>query len=217
MWARLDDGFPDHPKILGLSDRAFRTHVEGICYAARMLTDGLVPRSAVRKRAGAVELVERGVWLAATDGYLIHDFLEYQRSREQVMAERQAATERRVTEGRRGGVASGERRATERSPDPTRPNPTQEPKPQTLARTALKDSLVSLSGWNPTHMSKSMWGRVERAAKEAEMLGAEPSDLAIAAELAREKYPGVDVTPQAIVGWLASVEKWQAEPTRRRK
>lgn len=85
------------------------------------------------------------------------------------------------------------------------------------ARTALKDSLVTLSGWRPEHMSESMWGRVERAAKEAAALGAEPSDLSVAAELAQEKYPGVDVTPQAIVGWLASVEKWQSEPTRRRK
>ena len=44
-WLRIDDCMPDHPKVDGLSDRAFRAHVTGLCYCARHLTDGNVPQT----------------------------------------------------------------------------------------------------------------------------------------------------------------------------
>jgi hypothetical protein len=40
MWSRLDDASIDHPKILGLSDKAFRLWVCSIVYCSRHLTDG---------------------------------------------------------------------------------------------------------------------------------------------------------------------------------
>jgi hypothetical protein len=49
-WVRLDDQFPDHPKVVNLSDRAFRLHVWGICYSARFLTDGLIQRDAIPEK-----------------------------------------------------------------------------------------------------------------------------------------------------------------------
>ena len=42
-WIKIDDSFPDHPKVIGLSDKAFRIHIEGLCYSGRFLTDGLIP------------------------------------------------------------------------------------------------------------------------------------------------------------------------------
>lgn len=38
-WFHLDDNFPDHRKVAGLSDAAFRLHVAGLAYCSRGLTD----------------------------------------------------------------------------------------------------------------------------------------------------------------------------------
>jgi hypothetical protein len=106
----LDDTFPDHPKVAGLSDRAFRLHVSGICYSNRHLTDGLVPASVLPRLMGGPpgraleELTDRGMWipvLGSAEAYSIHDYLDWNRSREQVLSER----ERRSKAGRRGAEA----------------------------------------------------------------------------------------------------------------
>lgn len=107
-WVRVDDRFPDHPKVRGLSDRAFRAHVTGLCYACAYLTDGWVPPSVVTIKAAA-ELVQAGLWheTPATNGYWINDFLDYNPSREKVESDRQA----KRAAGKLGGKASGEARA----------------------------------------------------------------------------------------------------------
>ena len=59
-WLRIDDAMVDHPKIIGLSDGAFRLHITALCYCARHLTDGTYgagershgTRSAPHRRAG---------------------------------------------------------------------------------------------------------------------------------------------------------------------
>ncbi len=48
-WVKLDDKFPEHPKLERIGDRAFRIHIRGLCYSALHLTDGLVPRAVVRR------------------------------------------------------------------------------------------------------------------------------------------------------------------------
>ena len=88
MWLKLDVDFPDHPKVMNLSDGAFRLHVTGLCYASRYLTDGFLARPVVR-RLGDIEvtgeLVTSGLWEESGDGdFRIHDFLLHQSSREKV-------------------------------------------------------------------------------------------------------------------------------------
>ena len=116
-WANFDDQFPKHPKVLPLSDAAFRLHVSGVCHAAQYLTDGvlrsevvplLVPRY---KKATLDELIRRGQWhdlgegcgtdtcpLGVPESHVIHDYLQWNRSREQVESER----ERKRKAGRMG-------------------------------------------------------------------------------------------------------------------
>lgn len=84
-WIKLDDRMPDHRKVVGLSDRAFRAHIEALCYAAGNLTDGAVPAAVARAKRwtrSAGELVDAGLWEPHDSGWLIHDYLEHQRSRE---------------------------------------------------------------------------------------------------------------------------------------
>lgn len=91
-WVRIDDTFPDHPKVVGLTDSAFRTYVAGLCYAARYLTDGAIPSSALRSigpRKAAAELERAGIWQRTDHGYAIRDYLDYNPSRAEVEANRE--------------------------------------------------------------------------------------------------------------------------------
>lgn len=123
-WVRLDDQFNIHRKLARLSDAAFRLHVSALCWSARNLMDGFVPEAdlddvcaRVRTPARfAAECVERDVWhpagyvcdseacpacpdskwpvAAGETGWIIHDYFEYQYSKEQVQRDRQANKER---------------------------------------------------------------------------------------------------------------------------
>jgi hypothetical protein len=137
-WARFDDGYAQSPKIIGLTDKAFRLHVTAICYAAQMMTDGFIPEAAPRfwQLTKAIpELVGAGLLEVAQGGWAVHDFLEYNPSREQVLNERATATEQRRLAGKASGQARRERAAernanetgtgrshsVEPRPDPSRP------------------------------------------------------------------------------------------------
>jgi hypothetical protein len=91
-WARFDDGFADHPKIVGLSDAAFRLHVTAICYVARHKTDGRVPKSAPFIRlARAKELLQARVWEDTEPAhYTIHDYLSYNPSASDLLSKSEA-------------------------------------------------------------------------------------------------------------------------------
>jgi hypothetical protein len=100
-WVKLDDRFPSHRKIALLSDRAFRLHVSAICWCAENLTDGRIadrelPLVAHIRgiKATAKQLEEAGVWDRTEDGWEIHDYLDYNPSREQVLIERKKNAER---------------------------------------------------------------------------------------------------------------------------
>lgn len=129
-WLRLDDGFGEHPKIDALSDTAFRLHVCGMAYSARNHTDGLIPLDKVRRlipryrQTALQELLDTGLWKPVLDGaFTIHDFLDYNPSREQVMADRKRNADRQAAwrEGRRNGVTNGVSNAAPTRPDPSRP------------------------------------------------------------------------------------------------
>ena len=97
-WVRLDDAMPDSLKIAPLSDAAFRAYVTSICYCARILSDGFVPAKKAKDVAGrprvVQELTDAGLWAATDTGFLVHDYLVYNPSREQVEAERAIAKRR---------------------------------------------------------------------------------------------------------------------------
>jgi len=103
-FARIDDDYYDHPKILAAGPAAERLWVRGIAYCNRYLTDGLLADSAVRRLADdddAARLAERlvsvGLWERVPGGYRVHDFLDYQPSAEAVKRERQRNADRART------------------------------------------------------------------------------------------------------------------------
>jgi hypothetical protein len=142
-WVRFDDQFTIHRKVDGLSDAAFRLHASAIFWSARNLTDGFVSRedldgvtARVRTPARfAAECVRRGVWHDARepcpsekcpgpvdeDGWVIHDYWQYQFTKDQVVRDRDAAARRQANwraahNGSSNGVTDGVS-----SPSPPRP------------------------------------------------------------------------------------------------
>ena len=100
-WVVLDDKMPEHPKIVGLSDGAFRLHVSAIAYSNRHLTDGIISADMVaqlmpRYRKNFLdELLRRAVWveLVPDECYEIHDYLDWNKSRAEVSQQRKAKAE----------------------------------------------------------------------------------------------------------------------------
>jgi hypothetical protein len=88
-YLNLDDNFADHPKVDALSDGAFRLHVAGMNYCARKLTDGVVEKHRVHrlmptyKPAYLKELMAgpKPMWLPHPEGYEIHDYLDWNKSK----------------------------------------------------------------------------------------------------------------------------------------
>jgi hypothetical protein len=98
-WIKLDDTLPNNPKILPLSDKAFRLYIEGLCYANQYLTDGFLAQAVVNRldSGNAVqELLVAGLWLEADLGVQIHDYCEHQTSRK-VVEEKREQVRNRVT------------------------------------------------------------------------------------------------------------------------
>jgi hypothetical protein len=108
-WLRLDDGFPEHPKVIGLSDGAFRLHVSAMCYAHRNVTDGHIPARWPPPRLArhAPALVTARLWVPDPegDGWIIHGYTDWQTSR----ADLQALSEQRSKAGRKGAAARWQR------------------------------------------------------------------------------------------------------------
>ncbi|MEU2924158.1 hypothetical protein ABZ636_03725 [Streptomyces sp. NPDC007251] len=84
-----------------LSDRAFRLHVSAICWCAENLTDGHITDRELplitrlrNVKATAQQLEDAGLWDRSDSGWFIHDYLDYNPSRDQVLAERKKNAER---------------------------------------------------------------------------------------------------------------------------
>lgn len=115
---RLFAPFPiemdEHPKIMPLSDAAFRALFEATFYSRRMLSDGFLDERVVLKRWGrevADELSandpERPSWVrveAPKPGWRIHDFEKHHPLRADVEEKRARTSEVRSESGRKGAA-----------------------------------------------------------------------------------------------------------------
>lgn len=129
-WLKLDDNFADHPKVLAAGPDAVMLWLTGLCYAGRHLTDGRVPRGIFHDQALTDRLVDVGLLEPDDDGcYRIHDFLDFNPSRADVEADREAAKQRMQkvrAKKKRSPERSGEQSENfdRGSASPTRPDPT---------------------------------------------------------------------------------------------
>lgn len=106
-WVKLDDRIFDNPKIAALSDTAKVAYLESVCYCARELTDGFIPNKKALGLAGKPRIVQEitpHLWEIAPGGFMVHDYLKYNPTRAQVLAEREGAKRRKF--GRSSGELS---------------------------------------------------------------------------------------------------------------
>jgi hypothetical protein len=125
-WVRIDEEFPRHPKVVKAGPLGMAMHVAALCYCNQYLTDGFIPRAVVsglidlsgigmRQWMGEVagggedatwelvvqDLEDAGLWEREQGGWRIHDYHDYQPSREHVLKVREVRKEA----GRKGGQA----------------------------------------------------------------------------------------------------------------
>ena len=89
-WVKIDDDLPDNPKVDRLSDGAFRLYIYSLCHAQKHMTDGKIIASRAPRlmhgfrRKYLTELLEAGLWESCNGSgdYLIHDFVEFNRTRD---------------------------------------------------------------------------------------------------------------------------------------
>lgn len=104
-WVKLDDGFFTHPKVVELSNEAKLLYIAGLSYCSANLTDGAIPNAAVpivgamanvTPAAVAEELTAAGLWEVSGRGFMVHDYLAYNPTAEQVKQQRATNAQRQA-------------------------------------------------------------------------------------------------------------------------
>jgi hypothetical protein len=105
-WAKFDDAYHDNPKMLTIGLLGTGLHARAITYCSRHETDGYVPAAWVDSQLAELRPADRRRVLEAlvvnnafeqrNGGYLVHDYLKFNPSRE-------ASRERRDADRKRKG------------------------------------------------------------------------------------------------------------------
>src|SRR6478736_5084483 len=135
-WVRLDDHFDEHPKLAKVGPLGWGVWAASLAYCNRNLTDGFIPWNKAHMLASfdlidsdgkvwslardgddteflidsqwvIAILVDAGLWDVEKDGYRIHDYNDYQPTKQQILDERA----KKVAAGQAGGQASAQARA----------------------------------------------------------------------------------------------------------
>lgn len=165
-WVRIEDAVTEHRKHLRAGPSACWLWICGIAYCQRQLSDGFIPEEAIPMlgvlkgaKPLADRLVEVGLFDRAEGGYVVHDYHDYNDTREEAQQRRGDLSGKRAMAGRLGGLRSAEVRRVaaeankqantqqeseaKRSPFPSLPIPIEE---KNVSRTASAKRVVDL--WN---------------------------------------------------------------------
>ncbi len=100
-WAKFCDGFLDHPKVLRAGEDAANLFMRGCIWCSKHLTDGAIPREALRaltiRRDAptlAARLVSVNLWESTPDGWQVHDWRDHNPTRESVEGKREKTREK---------------------------------------------------------------------------------------------------------------------------
>lgn len=149
-WGRLDDKANGSPKLLALSDAAWRMWGCALIYCQAQLTDGFIPEHAIHtfgvrakdKTKVAEELCAEQVpgrsplWGRAPGGFQVHDYLQWNDSRVEVIEKRDRDRKRK---GFRDDSARNPRGIRSGSDRPTTTTTPQEQKSTGAARRPVEN------------------------------------------------------------------------------
>ena len=135
-WFKVDDAFAFHPKAIAAGNSALGLWVRAGAWCSANLTDGALPRHMIgtlgAQKRNADRLVAVGLWRETPEGYQFTDWDQWQPSKEQVKAEREATKARQKAwrERKRNAVTNdvtnGVTNAAPTRPDPTRTSSNEE-------------------------------------------------------------------------------------------
>lgn len=179
-WVRIDDRFDEHPKIAALEAAAVQAFIFGLCYCNRNLTDGFIPRAiGARFQRRAVKALEAGgLWERTDTGWRLHDYLEYQPSRQEVERERARGAERqarhRGSNAQDNGVSNGVTEGVTNglvTPAPyPNPYPVPKPKPESNTPSLRSGGSARQNGARPQRGN----GRVQAVVEAFRAMNIEP-------------------------------------------
>lgn len=202
-YVRLDDSFAQHPKVVGLSDRAFRAQVTAMCYSGFYGTDGAIPKGVTTLKI-ASELVKAGLWEPMANGWQLHDWKDWNLTAKQWQERKQARS--------KAGSKGAAKRWANSSPDPE-PDP-KDLEPKIKSSTATKPRIYSVefeAFWavypekkDKGHAAKAFVAALDRAPPHVLIEGAQ----AYAAEL--RAHP--DRSAKYAEGWLNG-DRWLDVPS----
>lgn len=92
-WVRIHDGALTHPKLGPFVDyrNPFCLWVWGLSYAQMHLTDGVILKTSLPTRAArlpAAKLVAMGLWHDEGDSFRVHDYTDWNYTKERIQQER---------------------------------------------------------------------------------------------------------------------------------
>jgi len=172
-WAKLDDQIFFNRKITCCDGFARLMHVAGIVYCAGQLTDGFVPDTAIGLVTGMTglpfdkqmlsnvlgQLLSNNLWSRQDDGYVIHDYLDYNPSRETILTTKEA----RKLAGKAGGEAKALRSvasANQNAKQNAKQNRT--PSPYPILSTSTKETAPDGADPSRPKFSNADRGELER-------------------------------------------------------
>lgn len=250
-WVRIDDHFDEHPKLAKVGPLGWGVWAASLAYCNRNLTDGILPRSVAKTlahfevvdEAGVIWTLARtsgydgrdidtdwviellltvGLWEWDPEGYIVHDYLDFQPSARDVLARKQKLSDTRREAGHRGGVATQERRrsikanrataqAKEEAKLKPQPQPQESSKELSLAsdkrpreRDELFEALCQVTGNDWHQLTPTGRGSVNKALKDLRSVGATPSEIRTRAAYWPKLFPDAKLTPPALAKhWAA--------------
>lgn len=102
-WIKVMNALRSNPKVVPISDGAFRLYIDALCWCNEHLTDGTIPDPMLgvlapglraKPARAAEELVSARLWERLDNGWLVHDYLEAQTSASKVAENKRKAAER---------------------------------------------------------------------------------------------------------------------------
>ena len=128
-WAKIDDRFFSHPKIRRAGKEAVLLYLAGLTYCNEHLTEGFISEESLPLigfyafvddfKQSASKLVDVGLWHVSSkglsNGYEVHDYFDYNPTKEQVEETKKA----RAEAGSRGGKASAAVKASKSKQNPS--------------------------------------------------------------------------------------------------
>lgn len=115
-WFFVDDAWHCHPKVIAAGNAAAGLWARCGSYCSQQNLEGRIPKLLARAygtRAEINRLVAVGLWVDDGDCYVMHDWTDYNQSRQAAMERRS----KRAEAGRLGGLRSGETRRSKPPPN----------------------------------------------------------------------------------------------------